>query len=169
MTNAQKMRQNITKQAKKPAKKAVAKNVSRKTATVSKSVSVNNANAYALPAIRYRISDPVLLEMNRKAYGYSIPPNLNIGVRAMPKGTYGLANGHIILMPSDARTSGGITGTGGIGTGTSIGITGASGPAMQVNGKNPYAASGIYGDRTIGIYQNNFIRDSLSVLSRNKQ
>src|SRR5690349_3581720 len=103
--------------------------------------------------------------MNQKASSYVIPSDLN-AVDIMPKGTYGLANGRIILMPSGARSSGGITGSGGIGTGTSIGITGANGPAMQVNGKNLYAAPGIYGDRTIGVNRNIFARDSLPFLNK---
>jgi hypothetical protein len=168
MTIAQKTGQGAAKQTKKTAtRKAGTGRTAKQDITINRSVSVNNSNAYAAPSVQYRIFDPVVLGMNKKVNGHTIPPDLN-AVDVMPKGTYGLANGRIILMPSGARTSGGITGTGGIGTGTSIGIMSTNGPAMQVNGKNPYAAPGIYGDRMINVYKYNFLRDSLPVLNRNK-
>jgi hypothetical protein len=165
---AQHTRQNKTKQVKAVTKKAATKNTHPKDTVSNKLVSVNNSSAYAAPATQYKISDPVLLRMNQQANGSVYQTNLKTGLDVMPKGTYGLVKGRIILMPSDARTSGGITGSGGIGTGTSIGIAGSNGPAMQVNGKNLYAAPGIYGDRTIGVYRNNIILDFLPILNNQK-
>ena len=102
---------------------------------------------------RYTIADPTIRTLNARANG----ANMNIsssGIVGVPKRAYGFARGQIILMPDGARTTGTMTGSGATGTGTSIGIVGSGGPAMGVNGKNPYAGWGIYGIPNTGIRLN---------------
>jgi len=88
----------------------------------------------------FRLTRPAISSLDSGAR-----TRIHIGGMQMPKGTYGFANGHIILKPAGARSTGTATGSGAVGTGTSPGSIGTSGPAMGVNGKNPYAGSGIYG------------------------
>ena len=97
-----------------------------------------------------RIADPTINLMRARAFG----ADADLGDLGLPRGTNGFANGHIILKPAGARSTGTSTGSGSVGTGTSPGSIGTSGPAMGVNGKNPYAGPGIYGT---GIP---FVRDS---------
>lgn len=64
----------------------------------------------------------------------------------MPKRAYGFANGHLLLSTTSATTSGTITGSGSVGTGSSMGSLGTNGPAMELNGKSPYAGSAMWGN-----------------------
>jgi hypothetical protein len=68
----------------------------------------------------------------------------NSGIVGMPKITYGIVNGKLLLMNRAATTSGTMTGTGSVGTGSSLGNSGTSGNAIGVNGNSPYDGSGIY-------------------------
>ena len=63
----------------------------------------------------------------------------------MPKRAYGFAKGHIVLRSSDATSTGANTGSGAVGTGTSPGGMGTMGRSLGVNGKNPYAGTGMWG------------------------
>ena len=104
----------------------------------------STSNNTAKATTRFSIADPVIIGFNERAKGEAlrIPKSPIIG---MPKSYYGLAKGHIFLKNSDATSTGGNTGTGSVGTGSSIGPTGTSGQAIGVNGKTPYAAPDIYG------------------------
>ena len=64
----------------------------------------------------------------------------------MPKRAYGFSNGHIILNPSGAVTSGTQTGSGAVGTGTSLATFGSIGAPMHVNGKSSYAGINTWGN-----------------------
>lgn len=64
----------------------------------------------------------------------------------MPKRAYGFANGHIILNTTGAVTSGTQTGSGAVGTGTSLATFGSIGAPMNVNGKSPYAGINMWGN-----------------------
>src|SRR5215212_452335 len=80
-------------------KKAPGKTNGKTEPAINKLISLNNSNALSPARIKYKIDDPVILGMNKQANGFNAP--VNIGIGAMPKGTYGLANGHIILIPDD--------------------------------------------------------------------
>ena len=128
----------------------------KKTATATKKnatvpVQLQHTRAYPARATGVpQIADPTIHLMRARASGADV----DLGDLELPKGTNGFANGHIILKPAGARSTGTTTGSGSVGTGTSPGSIGTSGPAMGVNGKNPYAGHGIYGT---GIP---FVRDS---------
>lgn len=64
----------------------------------------------------------------------------------MPKRAYGFANGKIIFNTNGAVTSGTQTGSGAVGTGTSLATFGSIGPPMNVNGKSPYAGINMWGN-----------------------
>ena len=64
----------------------------------------------------------------------------------MPKRAYGFANGHISLGTTGAVTSGTQTGSGAVGTGTSLATFGSIGAPMNVNGKSPYAGINMWGN-----------------------
>lgn len=93
----------------------------------------------------YTVSDPLLTTLGARANGANIPFN-NSGIVGMPKRAYGFANGHIVLNSSGAVTSGTQTGSGGVGTGTSLATFGSTGGPMSVNGKSPYAGSNMWGN-----------------------
>jgi len=137
-----------TAQAKKSNKKQSTTKAANHTAQL---VSINSSKAYGVkkPVPQFQISDPVVKTLNeRAAAGTAV--NVNTRMTGVPRGTYGIANGRLTLMPADARSSGTFTGSGAVGTGTSIGIMGTQGPAMSVNGKNTYSGPGIYGAAGIG-------------------
>lgn len=91
-----------------------------------------------------RISDPTVLEMNQRAAGAAPTTSPVIG---MPKSTYGIANGKILLRNTTATTPGTAYGSGAVGTGTSIIGVGTSEATLGVNGKSPYAGPWLWGDR----------------------
>ncbi|RYD95507.1 MAG: hypothetical protein EOP50_07905 [Sphingobacteriales bacterium] len=96
---------------------------------------------------RFTIADPFVTLYNGRASG-AVP--LTEPVRPIPnvpKLRYGVANGHLLFYNTTAPTSGGSTGSGAVGTGTSLGNMGTNGAATGVNGKNPFAGPGIYGNR----------------------
>jgi hypothetical protein len=126
------------------------------------SSSTNEAKAPALPrssfgwnntpsaGSNWQITDPIVRTLNERANGATNTINFKelVGVG---RGTYGVANGKILLHPSSSTTSGGITGSGAVGTGSSPGGFGIHGIVTTVNGKNPYAGPGIWGTTGTGI------------------
>jgi hypothetical protein len=113
---------------------------------------LNNSNSYpaktnSLSALKnnYTISDPILTTLNARANGANIRFN-NSGIIGMPKSAYGFVNGHIILNTNGAVTSGTQTGSGSVGTGTSLATFGSIGAPMNVNGKSPYAGVNMWGN-----------------------
>jgi hypothetical protein len=141
-----------TKSAKKKTvtKKAVAKKTNQKATKQTSTVELNNVGAntaYGTVApTGLRIADPTINVMNQRAAGADINFR-NSPVVGMPKGTYGIANGRILLRSTTATTSGTSYGSGAVGTGTSITGTGTSEATIGVNGKSPYAGSWLWGDR----------------------
>lgn len=110
--------------------------------------SIGNYNAYGsadAPSGHLRISDPTIRTLNERAFSRTTPEINGSGIIGMPKLAYGVANGHILFRSTDAPTSGTGTGSGSVGTGTNVGPVGTAGQAIGVNGKNPYAGTGIYG------------------------
>ena len=91
------------------------------------------------------IADPVIRTLNERAdasAGVDVPGS---GILGMPKLTYGIARGQILLRSTVAPSIGTSTGSGSVGTGTNVGAIGTAGNSIGVNGKNPYAGPGIYG------------------------
>jgi hypothetical protein len=141
-----------TKSSKKKAgtKKAVTKKTSKPAKQDTGTVVLKNTNANAAyaPAATtgLRIADPTINALNQRAAGADI--NLRTSpIVGMPKGTYGIANGRILLRNTTATTSGTSYGSGAVGTGTSIIGTGTSEATIGVNGKSPYAGPWLWGDR----------------------
>jgi hypothetical protein len=93
----------------------------------------------------YVVSDPLLITLSARANGANIQFNQS-GIVGMPKRAYGFSNGHIILNPSGAVTSGTQTGSGAVGTGTSLATFGSIGAPMHVNGKSSYAGINTWGN-----------------------
>lgn len=93
---------------------------------------------------RFQISDPVVRTMDANSKGANIRVS-GSGIVGMPRGSYGFANGKIKLYNTVATTSGGITGSGTVGTGSYPGSIGTGANAISVNGKSPYAGSGMWG------------------------
>jgi hypothetical protein len=93
----------------------------------------------------YVISDPLLTTLSARANGANIQYN-HSGIVGMPKRAYGFSNGHIILNPSGAVTSGTQTGSGAVGTGTSLATFGSIGAPMHVNGKSSNAGINTWGN-----------------------
>ncbi|RYY67050.1 MAG: hypothetical protein EOO12_02365 [Chitinophagaceae bacterium] len=96
---------------------------------------------------RFSIADPFLTLYNGRAAG-ALP--LDEPVRPIPnipRLRYGVAHGHLLFYNTTATTHGGNTGSGSVGTGSSTGNVGTNGVAQGVNGKNPFAGPGIYGNR----------------------
>jgi hypothetical protein len=95
---------------------------------------------------RFKISDPTIRWFNNRAN--DIKADNGSSVIGMPKLSYGIAHGHLIFHPTAATSSGLSTGSGSVGTGSSIGNVGMSESGIGVNGRNPYAGNAIYGTRT---------------------
>ena len=95
----------------------------------------------------YTISDPTIRTLNARANGSNIRIS-NSGIVGMPKRAYGFANGRLTFYTTGATSSGTITGTGTVGTGSSLGNIGSFGPAIGLNGKSPYAGSTMWGNAT---------------------
>lgn len=157
---------NSTAQAQAKAKKANSKQSLRsKTVAATKSVSnkVNNApnrvtlattashtakattNTLSVLKNTYSISDPILTTLKARANDANIRFNKS-GIVGMPKSAYGFANGHIVLRTTGAVTFGTQTGSGAVGTGTSLATFGSVGAPMNVNGKSPYAGINMWGN-----------------------
>jgi DNA-binding transcriptional regulator of glucitol operon len=108
-----------------------------------------------------QIADPIINTLNARANG----ANTNIEFKdlmGVGRGTYGVANGRIMLRPTGSTTSGGITGSGAVGTGSSPGAFGIHGIVTTVNGKNPYSGPGMWGTTGTGIGTNYRMTDNSS-------
>lgn len=145
---------NVQAQTKPQKKKTTARTVVKKKSVPTpetSSVTVLNSSgankAYASSAIkRLQIADTTISTMNERAAGGTILFN-GSPIAGMPKSTYGIANGKILLRNTTATTSGSSYGSGSVGTGTSISGTGTSESTIGVNGKSPYAGVWLWGDR----------------------
>jgi hypothetical protein len=105
------------------------------------------ANTNTLSSLKnnYTVTDPILTTMNARARGENIRFNKS-DIIGMPKRAYGFANGHLMLSTTGAVTSGTQTGSGAVGTGTSLATFGSIGTSMNVNGKSPYAGINMWGN-----------------------
>jgi hypothetical protein len=83
----------------------------------------------------FSISDPVIRAFNEN----------NGSVLGVSKLRYGVIHGHMIFYPTSTTSSGSSTGSGSVGTGSSIGNIGMNESALGANGKNPYAGPAMYG------------------------
>lgn len=108
------------------------------------STEINNAKANRSKN-NLTISDPIITTMDARAHGANISLGKS-GIAGMPKRAYGFANGRISLMTSGSTTSGTQTGSGSVGTGTSIGTFGSVGPSINVNGKSSDAGINMWGN-----------------------
>ena len=93
---------------------------------------------------RYTIADPTIRTFNTRAFTNVVPDDEK-AIIGIPKIRTGIAHGRILFYPTTSATSGANTGSGTVGTGSSLGIVGTSGAGLGVNGKNPYAGPSIYG------------------------
>lgn len=136
----------ISTSAKKTTIAKQTKDAASMNTTSGSAVSIGNYAAYP-PAVNkgLYIADPTIRTLNERAAS-----GRSAKIIGVPKLTYGVANGNIIFYNTGANTSGSYTGSGAVGTGTSVGRAGAVGPAMGVNGKSPYAGPGVWGT-TIGV------------------
>jgi len=109
----------------------------------------------------FRINDPIIRTLNAKAHGANVPIDFKefLGVG---RGAYGIANGRIMLRPTGSTTSGGITGSGSIATGSTPASAGIHATVPTVNGKNPYAGPGMWGTTGVGI-GTDFRRNEISL------
>jgi len=142
-----------TKKTAAKKKTTLSAKTNNKTSTVKKQtanqvvlVNTGSYKAYAQSAtnMRLQISDPIVRTLDAKAEGANIRVS-NSGIVGMPRGSYGFANGKIKLYNTVATTPGGITGSGTVGTGSHPGSIGTGANAISVNGKSPYAGSGMWG------------------------
>lgn len=136
--------------------KTVSKNkaADKTTANAGNMVTLNTNTSYPAktnrsilfsPQTTYTITDPILTTLDKRANGANIPFNKS-GIVGMPKRAYGFANGRIVLTTTGAVTSGTQTGSGAVGTGTSLATFGSIGAPMNVNGKSPYAGINMWGN-----------------------
>gem|GEM_PF-4664780 len=133
--------------SKKPAKAPPARDRGETTAPVR----MEHQSAGAAHSLRsFSIADPVVNHFQDRLSGRVQTETLERPVIGMPRMRYGVANGRLLFYNNSAPSSGGNTGSGSVGTGTSVGVMGSSGNTSGVNGKNPYAGPGIYGNRVIG-------------------
>lgn len=142
------------KQATQPKTVLKNKSVNQTTANPGNTLTLNSNSSYSAKANRsilsspqttFTITDPILTTLDRRAGGANIPFNKS-GIIGMPKRAYGFANGRIILTTTGAVTSGTQTGSGAVGTGTSLATFGSIGAPMNVNGKSPYAGINMWGN-----------------------
>jgi hypothetical protein len=95
----------------------------------------------------YSIADPTVLALNARANGANIKIS-NSGIVGMPKRAYGFANGKLSFSSTAATSSGTITGSGVVGTGSSLGSIGSYGSGTALNGKSPQAGLAMWGNAT---------------------
>jgi hypothetical protein len=131
-------------------------NIISLTSTAAYTAKSDNANSSTLT-----ISDPILRAFDARANGANVSLGKS-GIVGMPKRAYGFANGHILLKTTGATTSGTQTGSGSVGTGTSLGTFGSTGTAMAVNGKSPDAGINMWGNA----HDMNIIRSDSTITSR---
>lgn len=111
----------------------------------AKAKAKTKTNTLSVLKNNYTISDPILTTLDARANGANIRFNKS-GIIGMPKRAYGFANGRITFNTNGAVTSGTQTGSGAVGTGTSLGTFGSMGAPMNVNGKSPYAGINMWGN-----------------------
>jgi len=149
--NARSQSKSKTEETKHQKGKAVSTN--KEIISSSNSFTLNSTSTYSAKAStpgistwknNYSVSDPLLTTLSARANGANIQFN-NSGIVGMPKRAYGFSNGHIVLNSTGAVTSGTQTGSGAVGTGTSLATFGSVGAPMNVNGKSPYAGSNMWG------------------------
>jgi hypothetical protein len=104
-----------------------------------------NTSSVLVTTNQYTVRDPILTTLDARAKGANVSLGKS-GIVGMPKRAYGFANGKLLLQSTSATTSGTQTGSGAVGTGTSQGTFGSNGPAMNVNGKSPYAGINMWGN-----------------------
>jgi hypothetical protein len=130
------------------------KNAEKTTANTGTTVILNTNTSYPAktnrtilfsPQTTHTITDPILTTLDKRAKGANIPFDKS-GIVGMPKRAYGFANGRIVLTTTGAVTSGTQTGSGAVGTGTSLATFGSIGAPMNVNGKSPYAGINMWGN-----------------------
>jgi hypothetical protein len=144
-----------TKSKKGPVKQQPPQTVSsnKQTTETSNTITLNSNSSYSAKTntglstwkSNYTVSDPLLTILDARANGANIQFN-NSGIVGMPKRAYGFADGHIVLNSTGAVTSGTQTGSGAVGTGTSLATFGTTGAPMKVNGKSPYAGTSMWGN-----------------------
>lgn len=141
-----------TSSKKQTAKTAQSKKATKPKATSANTVTLtsassNTAKSSSTSPGSFRISDPILTTLDARASGANVSISKS-GVVGMPKRAYGFANGHILLRTTGSTTFGTQTGSGAVGTGTSLGTFGSIGPSIPVNGKSPYAGINMWGNAT---------------------
>jgi len=150
--NAQSQTKLKNEKAKHPQGKTASTN--KETLNTTGTSTLNSTGNYSAKAItpglstwknNYSVSDPLLTTLSARANGANIQFNKS-GIVGMPKRAYGFSNGHIILNSTGAVTSGTQTGSGAVGTGTSLATFGSIGAPMNVNGKSPYAGINMWGN-----------------------
>lgn len=107
-------------------------------------ISLGTYQAYGGRALT--ITDPLIRRLNSRAAGSDVPVSRS-GIVGMPRGTYGFANGKILLSRSTAASSGTTFGSGAVGTGTSLMGVGAGQNTPGLNGKNVEASPWFWGSR----------------------
>jgi hypothetical protein len=147
---AQANRRTTAKQQSVKSKRAVAEHnsgsrqMAREDSVVLSSSSTHEA--YRPSGGRFSIADPTITVLNQRANGNNVPVSSS-GIVGMPKGTYGFANGKILLRPTTATSSGTAYGSGAVGTGTTLMGVGAGENTPGINGKNPYAGPWLWGTK----------------------
>lgn len=111
--------------------------------------SESSYNAFYYNPSKLSISDPVLNFINARANGSEVKMR-NSPLAGERKHTYGFADGHLILRSTGATSSGTITGSGAVATGSTPGSLGTSGYISGVNGKSPYAGPSTWGTAVTG-------------------
>jgi len=97
-----------------------------------------------------QINDPIIRTLNARANGANTTVDFK-ELLGVGRGTYGVANGKILLRPTGSTTPGGITGTGSVASGSTPASAGIHATVPTVNGKNPYAGPGMWGTTGVGI------------------
>ena len=146
---------NAEAQTKDSKKKTVANKTATKKNNHSSGKDANNVvlmnagtnQAYGpASSARLQIADPTINLFNQRAAGAKVQFN-GSNIAGMPKSTYGIAGGKILLRTTTATTPGTSYGSGAVGTGTAIQGAGTGESAIGVNGKSPYAGPWLWGDR----------------------
>ena len=155
ITASAQVKKNIT--TKQPGKTVLAKNSkaikikNKPNGSTTVLTATNNYSAKSGSPVllnkKFSISDPTIVALNARANGADIKIS-NSGVVGMPKRAYGFANGKLSFNSTAATSSGTITGSGTVGTGSSLGSIGSYGPGTALNGKSPDAGSAMWGNAT---------------------
>jgi len=90
---------------------------------------------------------PIYLTLDTVNSIHSPSYSLNSDFTAdIPKNAYGFHNGRLLFRTTGATSSGTITGSGVVGTGSSLGNIGSTGSGIGLNGKTPNAGSAMWGN-----------------------